>query len=210
MTKYEHACLLIEDERGQVLIDPGKYTKLADDLANVKTVVITHEHADHLDVANLNHILDRNPGAELFSTEEVSSALAKDSIVVQAVKGRTQINSQGFQLNFNEVDHSIVYGTSPCRNLSIGIDDFLYYPGDSFVGADQPYRVLALPTSGPWFNLIEAIDLAKSFDAKHIVGTHDIFLNQLGHDSFYNWLTRHAGDNREIIRMNPGDCRDFA
>ena len=173
-------------------------------------VVITHEHADHLDIPNLRRILDRSPKAEIFSTEGVASALAAEKIVCQGIKGRTKISSQGFDLSFNEVDHSIVYGISPCRNLSIGVGDFLYYPGDSFVGEDRHYEVLALPTSGPWFNLIEAIDLAKSFDAKYIIGTHDIFLNDLGNSSFYSWVERHAGDKREIIQLKPGDSRDFS
>ena len=210
MTKYEHACLLIEDGQKKLVIDPGKYAKLPEDLEDVKVVVITHEHTDHLDIPNLRHILGRNPEAEVFSTEAVASALTEETIICQVVKGRTEISSQGFDLSFNEVDHSIVYGLSPCRNLSIGVGDFLYYPGDSFVGEDRHYEVLALPTSGPWFNLIEAIDMAKSFDAKYIIGTHDIFLNELGNNSFYSWVERHAGANREIIQLKPGDSRDFA
>ncbi len=210
LTKYEHACLLIEDDQKKLVIDPGKYAKLPEDLDDVKVVVITHEHTDHLDIDNLKHILDRNPEAEVFSTEAVASTLEAEDIACQVVKGRTEISSQGFELSFNEIDHSIVYGVSPCRNLSIGVGDFLYYPGDSFAGEDRHYEVLALPTSGPWFNLIEAIDLAKSFDAKYIIGTHDIFLNDLGNNSFYGWIERHAGENREIIQLKPGDCRDFA
>ena len=210
LTKYGHACLLIEDGSDKLIIDPGKYTELPEDLEGIKVVVITHEHADHFDVDNLRHILKRNPKVEVFASEAVASALAEENITCQAIKGYTEINSQGFDLRFNEVDHSIVYGISPCRNLTIGIGSFLYYPGDSFAAANRRYEVLALPASGPWFNLIEAIDLAKGFDAKYIFGTHDIFLNELGNSSFYTWVERHAGENREVIRLNPGDSRDFA
>lgn len=209
LTKYEHACLLIEAGQNKLIIDPGKYTNLPEDIGRVDVVVITHEHADHLDIPNLKQLLSQNPTAELFATKEVTSALEADNIVCKVVEGYLEVDSQGFDLQFTEVDHSIVYGKSPCRNLSIGVGDFLYYPGDSFVGSDRHYEVLALPASGPWFNLIEAIDLAKAFDSKYIIGTHDIFLSEPGRESFYGWVGRHISENQELIHLKPGDSRDF-
>ena len=209
LTKYEHACLLIEDGQNKLIIDPGKYTNLPEDIGQIDVVVVTHEHADHLDIANLKQILSQNPEAECFSTQEVAGALTSASIACQAVEGHLAVNIHGFDLQFTEVDHSIVYGKSPCRNLSVGVGDFLYYPGDSFVGSDRHYEVLALPASGPWFNLIEAIDLAKAFDSQYIIGTHDIFLNEPGSESFYSWVGRHTSESQELIHLKPGDSKLF-
>ena len=119
------------------------------------------------------------------------------------------VTASGFELYFKEVDHSIIYGTSSCRNLTVGVDNFLYYPGDSFANDGRKYEVLALPASGPWFNMAEAIDLAKSFSARYIFATHDIHASQRGYDSFYSWVGRHVGENREMVRLAVGESRDF-
>ena len=209
ISKYEHACLLINKDGVGLLIDPGSYTNLPAKLEGIATVVITHEHLDHLDIPNLRKVLEQNPKAEIFSTEHVTASLREEEINCQAVKGRLATNSGGFELHFEEVDHSIIYGVSSCRNLSVGVGDFLYYPGDSFANDGRKYELLALPASGPWFNMAEAIDLAKSFNARYIFATHDIHASERGYDSFYSWVGRHIGESRELIRLGVGESRDF-
>ena len=209
ITKYEHACLLINKNGTRLLIDPGNYTNLPAKLEGIDIVVITHEHFDHLDIPNLRKVLEQNPQAEIFSTEHAAAALSKEGINCQAVKNRLTTNSKGFELHFEEVEHSIIYGVSPCRNLSIGVGDFLYYPGDSFANDGRKYELLALPASGPWFNMAEAIDLAKGFDARYIFATHDIHASKRGYESFYSWVGRLAGKSNEMIRLAVGESRNF-
>ena len=209
VTKYEHACLLINKGGSRLLIDPGSYTNLPAKLEGIGIVVITHEHFDHLDIPNLRKVLEQNPQTEIFSTEHVAATLKKEGISCQAVKDQLATNSKGFELRFKEVDHSIIYGTSPCRNLSIGVGDFLYYPGDSFVNDGRKYELLALPASGPWFKMAEAIDLAKDFDARYIFATHDIHASERGCESFYSWVDRFIGKSSEMIRFAVGESRTF-
>ena len=209
ITKYEHACLLINKGGIGLLIDPGSYTKLPAKLEGISTIVITHEHFDHLNIPNLRKVLEQNPKAEIFSTKHVTATLKEEGISCQPVEGKLATNSGGFELHFEEVDHSIIYEASPCRNLSVGVGDFLYYPGDSFVGNGRKYELLALPASGPWFNMAKAIDLAKSFDARHVFATHDIHASERGYDSFYSWIGRHIRENSQMIRLGVGESRNF-
>lgn len=209
LTKYDHACLLIDSDSRRLLIDPGSYTNLPDGLAGIGAIVVTHEHFDHLDVPNLRRVLEQSPEAKIFSTEHVAASLKEEGLDCQAVTGQSTETAAGFQLHFKEVDHSIIYGVSSCRNLCIGVDDFLYYPGDSFAHDDRRYQVLALPASGPWFNMAEAIDMAKGFDGKYIFASHDIHASSMGYDSFYSWVGRHIGDGPEMIRLAVGESRSF-
>ena len=209
ITKYEHACLLLNKNGTKLLIDPGEYTNLPDALEGIGTIVITHEHGDHWSVPNLRKVLEQSPRAEIFSTEHVAATLKEERIDCQAVKGQLTTGSSGFELHFKEVDHAIIYGLPPCRNLSVGVDDFLYYPGDSFADDGRSYQMLALPASGPWFNMAEAIDLAKSFKAASIFATHDIHASERGYGSFYSWVGRHISEDREMIRLAVGESRSF-
>ncbi len=207
LTKYEHACLLIRDGQSGLIIDPGKYTNLPDDLENIGTVIVSDEHLDHLDVGNLKKILSLSPEAEIFATKAVAEELGKEDIVCTPVENQLAVNSSGFELSLTEVDHAIVYGKSPCKVLTIGVGDLLYYASDSFVSSAGQYLVLALPTSGPWFNLIEAIDLAKSVKAKYLVPTHNIFLNETGNASTHRFISLHAGAEKELIHLQPAQSK---
>ncbi len=209
LTKYEHACLLIRDGQNGLIIDPGKYTNLPDELENIGTVIVSDEHLDHLDVDNLKKILGRNPEAKIFSTKTVTAELAKEGITCTAVAGQLTTNSSGFEVNLIEVDHAVVYGNSPCRVLTVGIGNLLYYASDSFVSSAGQYLILAVPTSGPWFNLIEAIDLAKSIDSKYLIATHDIFLNEIGNASTHRFISLHVGEEKEFIYLQPNQSKDF-
>ena len=60
----------------------------------------------------------------------------------------------------------------------VDLGDFLYYPSDSFVASQREYLVLALPVGGPWFNMTEAVDLAKAMPTKYIVPIHNIHLSE--------------------------------
>ena len=75
ITKYEHACLLINKNGARLLIDPGNYTNLPAKLEGIDIVVITHEHFDHLDIPNLRKVLELIPQDEIFSRRTCCSCL---------------------------------------------------------------------------------------------------------------------------------------
>lgn len=57
LTKLGHACVRLEKNGRALVIDPGALTPQDDALAGVEAVLVTHEHADHLDPDRL-----RGPG----------------------------------------------------------------------------------------------------------------------------------------------------
>ncbi len=76
VTKYEHACLVIEKGDETLVIDPGAFTMPLTDVGGVVGMVITHEHADHWTAEQLERILDRNPGSEGLRPSRVVAAAA--------------------------------------------------------------------------------------------------------------------------------------
>ncbi|HEY1156983.1 MAG TPA: MBL fold metallo-hydrolase, partial [Arthrobacter sp.] len=49
LTKYTLACVRLEKEGGVLVLDPGTFSETAEALAGAQAVLVTHEHADHLD-----------------------------------------------------------------------------------------------------------------------------------------------------------------
>jgi L-ascorbate metabolism protein UlaG (beta-lactamase superfamily) len=79
ISKHIHSCLLFEHQGEKLLFDPGLFTFLEgkvrpDQFAGVSTIVITHEHPDHLNMKALKEILAKST-ATVISNRGVAEKL---------------------------------------------------------------------------------------------------------------------------------------
>ncbi len=210
ITKYDHACLFLEDNGNKLVIDPGCFSKLPDDLHGINVVVVTEEHVDHYDLDNLKRILDQSPAATIYSTTKVVETLGTEKIEAKAMTGKQTIQDSGFTISFYETDHAPIYQNTPCKSLSVKINDALYYPSDTFQAINDEVEVLALPTSGPWFKVSEAVDLANAVKSKKLLPTHNGLNNDTGHNVTHHFLQTHITDStRELIFLQPGESTEI-
>ena len=210
ISKYEHACLILEDNGNKLVIDPGCFSKLPDELHGVNVVIVTEEHVDHYDLDNLRRILDQSPSAVIYSTAKVVEALAAEKIDAKAITGKQTIQDSGFTISFYETDHAPIYQNPPCKSLSIKINNSLYFTSDSYQVIDDEVEVLALPTSGPWFKVAEAVDLANAVKSKKLLATHNGLNSETGHNVTHHFLQTHLADQtRELIFLQPGESTDI-
>lgn len=210
ITKFEHACLILENDTSRLVIDPGSFTHLPEDLTNISCIVVTEEHTDHYSLENIEKILKQSPTAEIITTQAVSNKLNDSDIKNNAVSVEGQFEVGGFALSLEEGDHAAIHGQSPCRVLTLKVDDFLYYPSDSYIPTAEPVQVLALPTSGPWHKVTESVNLANKVDSKQILVTHNGLYNEVGNMVTNNFTSNNiANKEREYIFLNVGKSRDF-
>ena len=213
LTKYTHSCLCIESDTShqKLIIDPGSLTTLPESLIDVAVIVVGEEHFDHFSADNITSLLSKNPTARVFSTPTVAESLKKIGIACQAITGNYEEVVGDFQLSLALSDHAPVYGASPCKVLAITVNDFLYCPSDSYTLTTKKIQVLALPTSGPWHKLSEAIDFANAIDSHYIVPTHNGLYNEIGNrvanDSIRGNLNN---QDREWVYLKDGESKDFA
>lgn len=205
VTKYTHACLILEDGNSRIVIDPGSFTELPDKLSDIVGVIVTEEHYDHFDPEKLKLILQQSPNAMIYTTQNVSDELAKSNIQATAVSGRQTLQIQNFTLTFFETDHAPVYQVSPCKSLSVKINDYLYYPSDSYQTIGEEVYILALPTSGPWYKVSESIDFANSIKSKVVIVTHDAINSEIGNGVTNKFLESHLSNDRRFIHLKPGE-----
>ncbi len=211
VSKYGHACLFIDDGNSVLVIDPGDFTDLPEDLKNISILVVTEDHYDHFDPSNIKKILEQSPDAKIYSTKAVAEALKTERIVCNAVEHEKVISEGGFEVKLSENDHAVVYGSSPNRVLTVTVGDFLYYPSDSFVETNDKVKILALPTSGPWFKLSEAIDLMKSTESEFVLATHNGLNNETGNEVAHRFIDMHSKDPaKEFIYLKDGESKDFS
>ena len=190
VTKYGHACLVLEEQGEKLVIDPGDYTPDLGDVSNVVGIVITHVHPDHFDPGNVAKILASNPEVEVWSTEEVAEQLGNPE--VRVVSGGAHASAGPFELRFYGEQHAIIHPDFP-RNQNIGVlvSGGFYYPGDSFtVPADVKVQTLAVPVSAPWLKMSEAIDFVRAVKPRQCFPTHNALLSDIGQASANQWIGR--------------------
>ena len=173
ITKYGHACLLVEEGDATVLLDPGMWNAPPDALG-IDAVLITHEHQDHIDIEQLKMVLGNNPETTVYTHEAVGALLTEAGIAYTPVAEGEVITVNGVSVQGFGHDHAVIYGTSPCRNMGYLIGEKLYVPGDALHDVpNKPVEVLALPTGAPWMKLAEAIEYAKKVQPKVVFPIHD-------------------------------------
>jgi L-ascorbate metabolism protein UlaG (beta-lactamase superfamily) len=195
VTKYEHACLVVEELNQRLVIDPGMFAAtLPVDLKDVAAVVITHEHGDHLDRRLLNNLLANNPSATIFAPEEVIASLQDIAVKMEIAEPGVSHTAGSFALDFYGKDHAVIYDKVPCQNVGVMVNGSLYYPGDSFTLPKRPVAVLAVPSGAPWMKVAEAMEFIKKVKPQRAFPTHNAVYSREGSQFADSWLSQAAED----------------
>lgn len=189
LTKYGHACIVLEERDKKLVVDPGKYTPAYGGLNSIVAVVVTHVHSDHFFVGNLQKIIEANPGVKVFTTAQAAKEWGGPHAV--AVKAGEEQKIQPFTLRFYGELHNAVHPDWPQdENVGVLVNDRFYYPGDSLTIPDRSVEVLAVPVGSSWLKLGEAMECIKTINPKKFIRTHDSLLNELGIRKTDEWLEK--------------------
>lgn len=208
ITKYGHACLLLEKDDTRLLIDPGSFTELPNDLPEVDFIIVTEEHYDHFNVDNLKRVASIK-SSPIYTTAIVAENLKGTGLSVHTVSGNLTVDLGPYHVLFSENDHAVVYKKSPCKSLSITINDDVYYPSDTFQTTNKKIKVLALPTSGPWFKVSECIDFVNAIDSKMVIATHNALNSEIGNKVTHNFIVNNLGEDRKFIHLEDNESLDI-
>lgn len=184
ITKYEHSCLDITDNKTRIIIDPGKFSKSLTNYANIDAIVISHIHSDHFDKTVIESIVQANPTTQIFTVKQVKDELLNHANVKTVVAGDI-IKIKDINLSFFGGQHEFY---SEFENIAVMIDDTVFHPGDSYTIPDKQFKVLAAPASAPWLRVRDACDYIASCKPKIALPIHDILLSPEGKEIHYQIL----------------------
>ena len=179
LTKYGHACIVFEEQRKKLVLDPGAYTEPLEDIKDVLAVVITHAHDDHCFEAQLDRLIAANPDLMIFGPPQVCTRLSKYNTTAVYMGDHYPVGP--FTLEFFGDLHAVIHPSIPViENRAVLINDKVYYPGDSFTLPDRPVELLAVPTSAPWLKVSEVMDFVTAVKHKHSMATHNALHSDFG------------------------------
>lgn len=179
IAKYIHSCLLFEHHGEQLLFDPGKFSFVEgrvtpEAFANVSTVVITHDHPDHLDVAAVRQIVDRS-GATVLGNGEVAAALQPAGIAVTVFEeGTRQVGA--FTLQAIPTTHEPILAETLPRMTGFLVNGRVLNPADSFQSSLEAFagvEILVLPVMAPFLTELAVMDFARKMRPQQVLPVHD-------------------------------------
>ena len=205
LTKYSHACVRLDLDGGSVVLDPGTYTPDVD-LAGVADVLVTHEHADHLDVDRLVPLV--RDGLRLHTNAHFASSLASDhGLEVHAVGPGETFTVAGVDVQVVGGMHAEIYDGLPgCANVGFVLGG-VYHPGDALHVPEDEVETLLVPVSAPWLKLAEALDFVRSIGPARAFPIHDAMFSDIGNAGVDRWMGQEGG--ADYRRLAPGESTEL-
>lgn len=201
LTKFGHACVRLDTADGAVVIDPGDFSPDAD-LEGAAAVLVTHEHADHIDVDRVSAAV--RAGALLHTNTALAARLADEYDVAAIPVGPGDTFSvAGLEVRVVGGEHAEIYDGLPgCANVGFVLGG-VYHPGDALHVPDVVVETLLVPVSAPWLKLREALDFVRSVRPARALPIHDAMFSDIGNAGVDRWMGMKA--DTDYRRLAPGE-----
>jgi L-ascorbate metabolism protein UlaG (beta-lactamase superfamily) len=182
LTKYTHSCIRLDDGSRALVIDPGTFSETQLALSGVHAVLVTHEHADHLDAPALLAAAQADTSLQVWAPAPVALALAELGDRVTAVGAGESFSAGGFEVRTFGGLHALIHPliAPPVANVGYLVEGSVYHPGDSFTVPPVAVETLMIPIHAPWSKVSEVIDFAVAVRAPRAFQIHDALLNDNG------------------------------
>lgn len=205
ITHFGHACVLVDTGTARLLFDPGVLSAGFEDVRDLDAVLVTHQHADHLDGNRLPALVAANPGATLVVDPGSVGNTATLGLAAERVAPGDTVSLGGATVTGVGGEHAVIHPSAPVPpNTGYVVDGgAFYHPGDSLFVPEQEVGVLGLPTSAPWLKTGEAIDFLRTVAPRVAVPIHQGLLNDVGLDLTYGWFTEMVAEGGEVRVLTP-------
>src|SRR5215212_5324645 len=208
ITRFGHAAVLVEAADTRILIDPGAFSLDATfELEGLDAIVVTHQHADHIDRTRGAELVERNPDALLLCDPETAALLEFGDWQQHSDGDETMVKSM--TVRAVGAEHAVIVPELP-RIANVGVlvgaegQPTLFHPGDSYAYAPDDVDVLAVPLSAPWGKVSETVDFVQRVSPAMLFPIHDRTISDLAYGIYWGHVSNFGGVE-DVRRLGQGD-----
>lgn len=184
LTKFAHSCVRLEGPGGVITIDPGVFSDSAAALAGASALLLTHEHADHVDLPVVQRALAGAPELRVWAPAVVAAQLAEFGDRVTVVGAGESFEAAGVAVRTAGGQHALIHSSMPLvANVGylIGPEGAgIYHPGDSLVVPTEAVDTLLAPIAAPWSKVGEVIDFVVAVRPRLAHQIHEAVASAIG------------------------------
>jgi len=210
ITHLGHACVVVEIANAsgtttRIVLDPGNFSSGLADLPSVDAVLVTHEHVDHLDPAQIEVLRQNSPRAPMFGGPEAARVLRGCGVEPVELGDGGPLDVGGVRVDVMCGQHEPVHPEVPNpANYAYLIGGLVLHPGDSWIDMRQPVDTLLIPVGGPWMKLSDAVEYLRRVRPRVAIPIHQQGLVPEHQRLHIGVLTRLAPDGTAVMSLELG------
>jgi L-ascorbate metabolism protein UlaG (beta-lactamase superfamily) len=209
ITHLGHACLLIETGGLRILIDPGAFSPGIADVTGLDLILVTHQHADHVDLERLPAVLKANPQAWLYAEPQAASVMEGAGIAADHTVAGEVLTFEQVQVTPVGERHALINEALPrIGNLGLVLraegEPSLFHPGDAYDAEPGQVDILALPLNAPWAASRESVAFAQRISPRFCIPIHDALLSAIGRRLYLSHVQTFGPEGMAVRDLSDG------
>ena len=215
ITHLGHACLLVETGGQRILIDPGSYSRGITDVTGVNVILVTHQHADHVDLQRLPALMEANPQARLYAEPQAAAVMEQSGIGAEHTASGETLTFGPVQVTPVGDKHAVINEALPrVGNLGLVLrsegEPSLFHPGDAYDAEPGQVDVLALPLNAPWAASRDTVAFARRISPRVCVPIHDALLSAIGRRLYLSQVQTLGPEGMDVRDLSDGVTVDIS
>jgi L-ascorbate metabolism protein UlaG (beta-lactamase superfamily) len=215
ITHLGHACLLVETGGRSILIDPGVFSPGIEDVTGLHLILVTHQHADHVDLQRLPALLEANPQARLYAEPQAAAVMEAAGIGAEQTVSGEVLTFGPVQVTPVGEQHALINEALPrVGNLGVVLrsegEPRLFHPGDAYDAQPGQVDILALPLNAPWAAGRDTVAFAQRISPRVVIPIHDALLSAIGRQLYLSQVQSFGPEGMEVRDLADGAPADIS